>query len=510
MRAAAIFSDRMVLQREKPVAVWGDGRDGRTVTVTLAGNSASCTVKDGRWRVTLPPMPAADDLTMTIESGAVQIIFKEIAVGEVWLCGGQSNMEFEIRNEKNGQALLETLTPECGVRYYYTPKLRIMDGRFDRDERNASWQTASPENAQAWSAVGLYFALELSKKLGVTVGLIGCNWGGTSASCWVSRDILEQDAELWPYLEDYEAAVRGKTDDELNAEYDAYTVYQTQWDQDYNELLETMPGITWEQAERYIGQSQYPGPMGPKNECRPCGLYDTMLMRVCPYTLRGFLFYQGESDDHRPESYEKLLEGLIGCWRRDWQDPELPFLNVQLPMFRYEDAPDTQSWCLIREAQMHVYRKLRNTGLAVLTDQGALDNIHPTDKAPVGHRLALQALCEVYRMLSPEKACAPAYRSSFVHGDTVCVETAHAQAGFRLTGTPVQFEIAGTDGTFYPAKAVFAQNRILLTAEEVPEPAAVRYAWANYAAVTVFGMNGLPLAPFRAQLNFDAQNSGIQ
>jgi sialate O-acetylesterase len=188
-----------------------------------------------------------------------------------------------------------------------------------------------------------------------------------------------------------------------------------------------------------------------------------MLMRVCPYTLRGFLFYQGESDDHRPESYEKLLEGLIGCWRRDWQDPELPFLNVQLPMFRYEDAPDTQSWCLIREAQMHVYRKLRNTGLAVLTDQGALDNIHPTDKAPVGHRHALQALCEVYRMLSPEKACAPAYRSSFVHGDTVCVETAHAQAGFRLTGTPVQFEIAGTDGTFYPAKAVFAQNRILLT-----------------------------------------------
>ena len=137
MRTAAIFSDYMVLQRERPITVWGDGRDGVRVTVTLGGHSASCTVRDGKWRVTLPPMPAAEHLTMTVRSGAVCIRFREIAVGEVWLCGGQSNMEFEIRNEKNGKAVLDALTPDCGVRYYYTPKLQMFDENYARAERNS-------------------------------------------------------------------------------------------------------------------------------------------------------------------------------------------------------------------------------------------------------------------------------------------------------------------------------------------------------------------------------------
>lgn len=497
MRAAAIFSDRMVLQREKPIAVWGDGTDGERVTVTLCGHSASDVIKDGKWRVTLPPMPAAEGLTMTVQGDAEIIAFREIAVGEVWLCGGQSNMEFELKDDQNGAAVLESLTPECGVRFYYTPKQRIKDETFDATERNTCWNYAIPERARAWSAVGLYFALELQKSLGVTVGLIGCNWGGTSASCWVSRDVLEQDADIRAYIEDYDKAMAGKTEAEAIAAFDDYCRYQDKWWWDYSELLKKQPDIGWEEAQEIVGESRYPGPMGPKNECRPCGCYETLLERVSPYTLRGFLYYQGESDDHRPASYETLLTALIACWRRDWEDPTLPFLNVQLPMFRYAAAPDYKHWCGIREAQARVYHKLRNTGLAVIADCGAFDNIHPTDKAPVGHRLFLQAMSEVYHLMPRSETCAPMYRSSYVRGNAMIVQTEHAAAGFVLRGEPCGFELAGEDGVYYPAEAALMPDCITLTAEAVPAPKYARYAWTNYMEVTVFGSNGLPLAPFR-------------
>ena len=499
MRTAAIFSDCMVLQRNKPIAVWGDGKDGTRVTVTLAGQSAQTTVQNGTWRVTLPPMPAADHLTMTVQSGAVQIAFHEVSVGEVWLCGGQSNMEFEIRNEKNGQKLLDSLTPDCGVRFYYTPKQRMKDADFEEIERNTGWNTASLENSGAWSAVGLYFALELQKKLGVTVGLIGCNWGGTTASAWIPRETLEAHPALHPYLDDYDNAMAGKTEEEHIAEFDAYLVYHEKWNNDYCKLLETHPGLSWENAQSMIGPCRYPGPMGPKNELRPGGLYDTMLSRICPYTLRGFLYYQGESDDHRPDTYAELLEALILRWRSDWGDDALPFLNVQLPMFRYKDDIDRKHWCIIREAQMQVYNKLRHTGIAVLTDCGEFDNIHPTDKAPVGHRLYLQALSEVYHLLPRSVTCAPQYRESYVSGGVMTVLCDHAANGWMLKGEPACFELAGEDGVFYPAQAAFAPSLITLTAKEVPQPRYARYAWFNFAEVTVFGRNGLPLAPFRTR-----------
>ncbi|MCR5305860.1 MAG: sialate O-acetylesterase [Oscillospiraceae bacterium] len=497
MRAAAIFSDNMVLQREKPIAVWGDGRDGVRVTVTLAGHRASSVIRNGKWRVTLPPMPAADHLTMTVRSGAVCIRFREVAVGEVWLCGGQSNMEFEIRNALHGKELLSALTPDCGVRYYYTPKQRMFDGEFDRTERRSGWCKASPETAGAWSAVGLYFARRLQKALSVTVGLIGCNWGGTSAAAWIPRETLEAHPALRPYTDDYDAAMCGKTPEQHIREYDRYAAFQADWQNRYEQLMRERPETSWEQAQEILGASQYPGPMGPKNELRPGGLYETMLRRVCPYTLRGFLYYQGESDDHRPETYAELLEALICRWRADWGEDTLPFLNVQLPMFRYRHEPDRMNWCLIREAQAAVCRKLRHTALAVLTDCGELDNIHPTDKEPVGNRLALLALCRVYGLLPPAQAEAPAYLRSYVSGGTLTVQTVHAEDGFVLTGEPAGFELCGADGIWYPAEAVLMPDCITLTAAAVPAPAAARYAWRNYTEVTVFGRNGLPLAPFR-------------
>ena len=273
--------------------------------------------------------------------------------------------------------------------------------------------------------------------------------------------------------------------------------YQDRWWQAYSRLLEQHPDTPWDEALKIVGESKYPGPMGPKNENRPCGLYETMLQRVCPYTLRGFLYYQGESDDHRPDTYETLLTALIGCWRRDWDDPELPFLNVQLPMHRSAYDPDYKHWCRIREAQARVYRKLRHTGLAVLTDCGEFDNIHPKEKATVGHRLLLQAMSEVYHKMPRAKASAPMLRTAYPQGSSFVIRTENAAEGFRLTGEAVGFELAGADGIFYPAAAVFSPDCITLTAKEVAAPKFARYAWTNYMEVTVYGMNGLPLAPFR-------------
>lgn len=501
MRAAAVFSDHMVLQRDKRICVWGEATDGECIRVTLCEDTVTTTAQNGKWRVELPPMPACDHLTMTIVGAQDTIVFSDVAIGEVWLCGGQSNMEFEMHAEQNGTALLESLTPDCRVRFYYTPKQRMKDAQFELIERNTCWGLATPEGARAWSAVGLYFALELQKSLGVTIGLIGCNWGGTSASAWIPRAAMEAHTALHPYLADYDNAVAGKSTEELLQAYDDYLAYQDAWNVRYNECVKTHPGLTWENAEALCGKSQYPGPMGPKNEYRPSGLYETMLQRVCPYTLRGFLYYQGESDDHRPDTYAQLLEALIDQWRRDWQDAALPFLFVQLPMFRYAHAPDDQRWCKLREAQLLVSQKLRHTALAVIPDCGAFDDIHPKNKAPVGHRLALQALCEVYGVLPQAVAAPPAYDDYVIHGDTMELLFENAPDGFAVVDMPTGFELAGADGVFHPAQAVLnmpRKGRITLHCDAVPKPCYARYLWTNYTdTISLYSVNGLPVSPFR-------------
>ncbi len=501
MRTAAVFSDHMVLQREKRIVVWGEAQNGERISVTFGGHTVATVAADGKWSVQLPPMAAAEGLEMTVTGKEDTVTFRNIAVGEVWLCGGQSNMEFEVHSEKNGEALLQSLTPACGVRFYYTPKQRIMDENFDAIERNTCWSEATPESARAWSAVGLYFALRVAKELGVTVGLIGCNWGGTSASAWVSRDTLAQHTALLPYLEDYTKAMEGKTLEEHIKEYDEYIVYQDAWNVRCGECYAKEPGCSWARVLEVCGESRFPGPMGPKNEYRPGGLYETMLRRVCPYTLRGFLYYQGESDDHRPHTYAELLTALVQQWRTDWQDDSLYFLNVQLPMFKYVHDPDYRHWCKIREAQAKVYTDLRRTGLAVLTDCGELDNIHPIEKKTVGERLAMQALYAVYDRLWEDEACAPMYRDHYTTGSAMVVQIDHAPEGFVLKGEPVGFELAGADGQFVPARAVFAPGQIILTADALASPMYARYAWSNYMEVTVYGTNDLPLAPFRTYTN---------
>lgn len=220
-KVASIFSNHMVLQRDKNIQIFGQGEDGQTVTVHFAGRDFQTRVKGGIWSVILPPMAAGTGYEMTVACMGNEKYFSNIAIGEVWLAGGQSNMEYELQNCTNGkEMLLSDKTPN--VRYYYTPKNAFMDEHFYEAEKNSTWSEFNEENAKIWSAVGYIFGKRLAKELGVTVGIIGCNWGGTSASCWLSEQSLCEDRDTNSYLEEYHKSIEGKSKEEQAREYREY------------------------------------------------------------------------------------------------------------------------------------------------------------------------------------------------------------------------------------------------------------------------------------------------
>lgn len=497
---ASVFSDSMVLQRQKNIRVFGKGMSGEKVEVALDANRVETRIKDGHWQAVLPPMEAKEDCIMTITCGENKIVFRDIAIGEVWLAGGQSNMELEVRTCAECKEILEQ-DKDIHVRYYFTEKNQIKDAHFYEAERNSRWYRFGTEDVKRWSAVAYLFARKLSKELGVTVGIIGCNWGGTSASCWVDKDSLRTDNELNIYNEEYEKAIEGKTEEEQIKEYDEYAEYQAGFDQRIQKLYAENPNISWNDAQKICGPNKYPGPMNLKNPNRPGGLYECMLKRVMPYTLRGFIFYQGESDENKAELYYKLHCHLIEQWRTDWDDETLPFLFVQLPMNRYENDPDWKNWCLIRENQMRTYETVKNTGIAVILDCGEFNEIHPKVKTPVGERLALQALCHVYKKIEEESAFGPVYKDCIYQKDGIWLQFQYAEDGLVQKDSQLMFEIAGEDKQYIDAKAKIEGDKIFVWAEGLDNPRYARYCWSNYCDVTIFGKNGIPLAPFRTSRN---------
>ena len=493
-KIAPIFSDHMVLQRGKNISVFGTGDEGSIVRAEFMGNTAETAVKDGKWLLTLPAVSGGEGLSMTVSCNDVSRTFSDIAMGEVWLAGGQSNMELELQNCKSGKDHIEN-DKDPNVRFYYTPKICIEEPSYEAVMENTGWSTFdNKESVKAWSAVGYLFAKELSGRLGCPVGVIGCNWGGTKASHWMSEQSLACDSEISYDLDAYKQACAGKTAEELTREYREYEAYNNEWNKKSAEYYTTAKEPSWDGCLEYCGECRYPGPPLPLNPMRATALYDSMLKKVCPYTLAGFLYYQGESDDPRPEPYYKLLRSLITLWRDDWGDDELPFMIVQLPMHMYSGDTDRKNWCPIRAAQEKAYRTLKNTGLAVIIDCGEFNEIHPKDKEPVAHRLFLQAMYNVYGDKN-EEYNAPLYASHIAKDDGIEIRTTY-KGGFELRGEKTGFELAGADGEFKKADFEIRGDRIFVFSVEISEPCHVRYLWTNYGDVTLYGKNGLPLAPF--------------
>ena len=546
---AAVFSDNMVLQRNRFISFFGDADDDFSVTVTLFNENGKILSQnkaashDGKWKVKLEPQSAQNnckiDISATDGTTSINKTFSNVCIGEVWLAGGQSNMEFELQNCTEGPDELTNQKDDPNVRFYYTNKIAWKDEHFYEAEKNTCWQTWESNGKKSWSAVGYFFAKKLAQDLGCTVGVIGCNWGGTSASAWMKKDYLSVDDDLCTYLTEQEEATAGKSIEQQIKEYEDYEKEYSEWDKKYARLWQEKPGISWEEAEKLLGKNPWPGPKSCKNPYRPTGLYECMLSRITPYTLQGVIWYQGESDDHKPQMYAKLFGMMIQNWREDFDNPELPFIFVQLPEHRYEQDKDFKHWCLIREAQLKIHQTVKNAWMTCAIGLGQFSDIHPRAKKTLAERMEQNALANVYKKLPSENVLSPILKDYFSKDGKITLVFDNADNGFsihddsqtlenykkleKIQGNDVPsdftgFEVAGIDGVYYPAKFAFGGtdshlNTIILCSSKVPQPVFARYAWYNYGPSPVFGKNGLPLSPFRTSQNDGAtanQHAEIQ
>ncbi len=490
LQLAAVFTDHMVLSRHKTVHIFGTAPEGTLVTVSLAGQSAETAAYNGRFEVALAPMPAGGPHTLTVTDGQTKKTCDDVLIGEVYLAGGQSNMEWALEQAEGGPELIQTLDNPM-IRYCNVPKNAWLDEQALARERAMHWKALRPGACGDISAVGCYFALELQEELNVPVGIIGCNWGGSSIVCWMDEATLRTTTDGARLLDEYTRRVKDKSDTQYDAEMKTYNAAFQAWWQRILDAQRKKPDISWQEINETVGPGPWPQPEGRKSGFRPAGLAETMLKRIAPYTLTGFLYYQGETDASQAYLYRQQLRNLIGFWRDLFCDATLPFLNCQLPMFIAKGEEDMRDWPLLRQAQEQAFMDVRNTGLAVLIDCGEFDNIHPKDKKTVGHRLYLQALKVVYsRDIDADSPRALAARRD---GDAMVVSLS---APVEVKGEATLFELAGEDGVFHPALCQLEGQELRVFAEAVAAPLAVRYAWVNFGTVHIFGHNGLPLAPF--------------
>lgn len=497
---AAVFTDNMVLQRQKPVKLFGNVPAGAEVEITFNNQKVKASADgEGNWQAELSPMEAAEGLTLTAQCGGCSVTLSNIAIGEVWLAGGQSNMEFPLSDCTDWDRV--SRSPHPNVRFFYTPKFPYVCDEYYEAFDKACWQLSDDKEFGTWSAVGYLFAEKLADDLGVTIGIIGCNWGGTSASCWMSREAITVDEQTRIYMDEFDERNKDIPLEQQRKDYDEYVVYDAAWNERSQKLFSEQPDMDWFEAQKIIGECKWPGPINNFNPFRPTGQYLQMIRKICPYTLKGFIYYQGENDDIRPRMYDRLLTNLIRLWRKDWGDEELTFIITQLPMHRYSGSPDFKNWPILREAQMNVFDSLDNTGIAVIPDCGQFSEIHPVNKGPVGYRLALQAEFKPYGIIDEDAAFGPIFDHKEIRGNVLETFFKHCKGGLVLKGEPEYYEIAGADKIFYPADIKVKPSSIEFSSDKVNTPVYARYCWSNYCTPTLFGSNGLAASPFRTDMD---------
>jgi sialate O-acetylesterase len=483
VKLPTIFGDHMVLQREKPVVVWGMADPGESVTVRISRFRR--TVKadvQGQWRIELGALPAGGPHTLTVK-GKNTVTCQDVLMGEVWLCSGQSNMGFSVNSANDAD--LELLTANY-------PKIRLISvpqvaSQTPQSNFEGQWEPCTPDVARNFSAVGFFYGRLLHQALGVPVGLIDNAWGGSAAEAWVRRDILDTDTRLKPLMERWK---------EKEATYDFEAIKA-----DYQKNL-----AQWEtrvQQAQNAGKPKPSRPRPPRNTLtgnqRPANLYCGVLHPVIGYRIRGAIWYQGESNAGRAYQYRHLFPLMIQNWRDEWQQGEFPFYWVQLADFRDEKAEPAESgWAELREAQTMVMSKLPNTGEAVITDLGEAHDIHPRNKLDVARRLARWALVKDYGYDLVYRS--PIHKSCHIEDNHMIVIFDHVGGGLDTFDVrqPVGFAIAGADKKFVWAQAkITGKDTIEVWSDQVDEPVAVRYGWADNPVCNVQNREHLPLTPFR-------------
>jgi sialate O-acetylesterase len=466
VKLPALFCDHMVLQQGIKVKVWGWADDGEKVTVTFRGQKVSATAKDGKWMVELKKLTAGGPDVLTI-AGNNTIELNDVLVGEVWVCSGQSNMEFTLKNSAESAADIAAAT-NIQIRLFHVAKLRANEPTNDVKGR---WQLCTPKNVGNFTAVGYYFGRDLQPARKVPVGLIESDWGGSPAEVWMSREVLAANPR---YQKDI---------------VDPYPAAETRYE-------EALAKFKSGQAEATKNQTKF-DQRPPNQPWKPTELYDGMIAPLTNYTIRGALWYQGESNAGRADQYRSLFPDMIRNWRTDWHQGNFPFLLVQLAPFKpIKDQPAESDWAELREAQLYSTQILPKVGEAVITDVGNPDNIHPTNKEPVGVRLALAARGIAYG----EKIVysGPIYKHLKVKGDKAIVSFDSVGGGLEARdGALKGFAICGEDHKFVWATAEIDGKTVVVSSPQVAHPVAVRYGWADCPVVNLWNKDGLPATPFR-------------
>jgi len=481
IKLPALFGDNMVLESNAKDPVWGTADPGEQVTVSIADQKATATTDgEGRWKVALGPLKPGGPFEMTV-AGKNTLTLHNVAVGEVWICSGQSNMEMAVGNSPRAWGGVMSSAQEIAAGNY--PMIRhfavkkAVAGQPQSDVEG-QWVVASPQTVGEFTAVGYFFGRGLHKALGVPIGLIHTSWGGTPAEAWTSRQTLAADPALASIVSDWEKKL---------ADYPSrLEIYRRELD-------------GWSRSAQQAEAEGKTAPRPPEfpddpqsSSWRAGGLFNGMIAPLNPYRIAGAIWYQGESNADRAYQYRKLFPTMIQDWRRAWGEGDFPFLFVQLASFE-----DSGTWPELREAQFMAW-SLPNAGMATAVDIGEPYDIHPKNKQEVGRRLALAAEAIAYG--KDAVYAGPIYGSMKTEGAAIRVTFKHVSGGLaakRGAGSLKGFEIAGEDHKFVPAEARISGDTILVRSSQVPHPVAVRYAWADNPECSLYGKSGLPAYPFR-------------
>ncbi len=449
LRLSPLFTDNIVLQQAAAPALWGWTTPGKTVAINSSWNRKQYTAKaaaDGKWKVLLETSAAGGPYELTVV-GDKTIRLKNVMIGEVWLCAGQSNMEMPMKGFKgqpvmgSNEAILKSINNN--IRLYTVPRGSTTTPQDT--SKHSDWKIAAPETVSNFSATAYFFGKDLQQLLNVPIGLINVSYGGSPAESWMDAETLKAFPEIKPPAATDSIKTPSRT---------------------------------------------------------PTTLYNAMLRPVIGYGIKGFIWYQGESNYDRPDQYENLFPAMVAQWRRLWDLGEVPFYYVQIAPYNYASIPPynnsgKNNSAYLRDAQRKSLRKIANSGMAVVMDVGEEKNIHPAAKKQGGERLALLALARTYGLKGFGYE-SPAYDTLIVANGIVEVKFSGAENWLTSYGKELMhFEIAGKNKIFYPAKAVIYRNSVMVSSPQVREPVAVRYAFKDFVVGDLFSTEGLPVSSFR-------------
>lgn len=467
IKLPSVFSDGMVLQQGMTVPVWGWGKEGETVTVTFRDQNVSAHVLDGKWMARLRNLKAGGPDTMTVSSPSGKVQFTDVLVGEVWVASGQSNMEFPLsRSFEAKEDIANSANPM--IRLLTVTKLKA---EAPTNNFKGKWSVCGPETAPGFSAVAYYFARDLQKARNVPVGIIHTSWGGSPAEVWMSHDVLENNPRYKKEILDaYAGQLAG-----FQKNLEQFKKEQADAKAEGKPFTKRAPTAPW----------------------RPTELYNGMIAPLLPVAIRGAIWYQGESNAGRAEQYRTLYADMIRNWRRDWNEGDFTFLTVQLaPFMKIKEQPADSTWAELREAQNLTLKVLPKTGIAVITDVGEENDIHPTKKQPVGSRLALAARGVAYG--EKIEFSGPMFKRIRINGNQAIISFDHVGQGLEArNGALKGFAICGEDKKFVWGVAEIQGDTVVVSSPNVEKPVAVRYGWADYPVVNLWNKDGLPASPFR-------------